>query len=103
MHSTPNAVHTHTFIRSRRLQLPADILVMVDESTQRVAILVVEEALQDPDGSNMVRQISELLPPCCPVGSLLGGRPWVSARKWGFALSFPFSSASNFAAFKAPF
>ena len=39
----------------------------------------------------------------CPVGSLLGGRPWVSTRKWGFALSFPFSGASVFAAFKAPF
>ena len=38
-----------------------------------------------------------------PVGSLLGGRPWVSSTKWGFALSFPFSGASVFAAFKAPF
>ena len=36
----------------------------------------------------------------CPVGSLLGGRPWVSTRKWGLAFSFPFSSASVFAAFK---
>ena len=39
----------------------------------------------------------------CPVGSLLGGRPWVSTRKWGLAFSFPFSSASVFAAFKTPF
>ena len=39
----------------------------------------------------------------CPVGSLLGGRPWVSTRKWGLAFSFPFFSASVFAAFKTPF
>ena len=39
----------------------------------------------------------------CRVGSLLGGRPWVSTRKWGLALSFPFSSASVFAPFKTPF
>ena len=39
----------------------------------------------------------------CPVGSLLGGRPWVSTRKWGLAFSFPFSGASVFATFKTPF
>ena len=38
----------------------------------------------------------------CPAGSLLGGRPWVSTRKWGLAFSFPFSGASIFAAFKTP-
>ena len=35
----------------------------------------------------------------CPVGSLLGGRPWVSTRKWGLAFSFPFPGASVFAPF----
>ena len=55
MHSTLNVLHTHTFSRSCRLQPSATVLVMVDESPQRVAILVVEEALQDLDGSNMVR------------------------------------------------
>ena len=29
----------------------------------------------------------------CPVGSLLGGRLWVSTRKWGLAFSLLFSSA----------
>ena len=38
----------------------------------------------------------------CPVGGLLGRRPWVSTRKWGLAFSFPFSSASIFAPFKPP-
>ena len=70
MHSTLNVVHTHTFSRSCRLQLSAAVLVMVDESPQRVAVLVVEEALQDLDGSNMVRRSGELLLPCLPNGEL---------------------------------
>ena len=37
------------------------------------------------------------------MGTLLGGRPWVSTSKWGLAFSFPFSSASIFATFKTPF
>ena len=47
MHSTLNVVHTHTFSRNYRLELSAAPLVMVDESPQRVAVLVVEEALQN--------------------------------------------------------
>ena len=70
MHSTLNVVHTHTFSRSCRLQLPAALLVMVGESTQRVAILIAEEALQDVDGANMVRRSGELLLPCLPSGEL---------------------------------
>ena len=33
MHSAPNVVHTHTFSRSCRLQLPAVILTVVDQNT----------------------------------------------------------------------
>ena len=71
MHSTLNVVHTHTFSRSCRRQLPAAIHVMVDESTQRVAILVAEEALHNLDGSNMVRRSAALLLPCLPSGELV--------------------------------
>ena len=48
MHSTPNVVHTHTFRPSCRLQLPAANFVMVDESTQQVAILVPWYMLEYP-------------------------------------------------------
>ena len=102
MHSTLHVVHTHTFSRSCRLQLSAAVLVMVDESPQRVAVLVVEEALQDLHGSNMVCRSGELLLPCLPSGVLAWRAAWVSTRKWGLAFSLPFSSASVFAAFKTP-
>ena len=103
MHSTLNLVHTHTFSRSCRLQLSAAVLVMVDESPRRVAVLVVEEALQDLDGSNMVRQFGELLVLCLPSGELAWRAAMGPTRKWGLAFSFPFSTASVFAAFKTAF
>ena len=55
MHSSLNVVHTHTFSTRCRLQLCAAVLVMVHERPQRVPVLVVEEVLQDLDGSGMVR------------------------------------------------
>ena len=102
MHNSLNVVHTHTSSPRCRLQLCAAVLVMVHERPQRVPVLVVEEALQDLDGSDMVRRSGELLLPCLPRGER-GGRQWVSTRKWDLAFSFPFSRASVFAAFKTPF
>ena len=103
MHSTLNVVHAHTFSRSCRLQLSAAVLVMVDESPQRVAVLVVEEALQDLDGWNMVRRSGELLLPCLPSGELAWRAAMGLHQEMGPRLLLPLLSASVFAAFKTPF
>ena len=100
MHSTLNVVQTHTFNRSWRLQLSAGVVVMMGESPRRLAVLGVEEALHDLDGSNMVRRSGELLLPCLPSGELA----WRVAMGNGASPSpSPFPSASVFAAFKTPF